>query len=896
MHNTCFLRPCDRVSSRVVAAFFLLLASSLGVLTNGSAFAAESFKPVKLIVQPAALELRGAQSDHGLLVTAVASDGRLLDVTAQAKFASQQPGIVTISTNGVCRAVSDGTAEILVSFGGKSGKVSVVAAETSRSRLPSFRQDVQPVLTRAGCNMGACHGKLAGQNGFKLSLRAYAPEQDITSLTTDVSGRRINPAFPDESLLVLKALGKVPHEGHQRFAEGSRYHQTLVEWIAARCPGPTTNEADVARIEILPGHRVLRVGETQPLLARAFYQDGSTRDVTWLAQFFSNDENTASVTPDGLVKALRHGETSIRAHFQGQVEVVMISIPYTNKVQSRDFAKGNSALDEAVFAKLKALRIPPSAACDDATFLRRASLDATGTLPNAEQVRAFAADAAKDKRAKLVERLLAGPEFVDYWTLQLADLLQNRKERDHDVRGTKGVRSFHNWLRGEVAVNRPWNELAHAVITASGDVVATPAIGYYITTIGEKKAEESEVVDSVAQAFLGTRVGCARCHNHPLEKFTQDDYYHFAAFFSKVSLQRKEPGAGGTTLFTESKDEQERKKKMNEVAKSLAEVETQMASAAGDEAEKAKKKLAEQQKKLAEARQDYEKVMAKMPGVTQPRTKKFMEPQPLDRSRFEFKPGADVRASLANWIVDPKNPQFSAAMVNRLWRHFMGVGLVEPVDDLRASNPPTNPELLKVLTQEFVAHGYDLKHVMRLILNSRAYQLSSATRAGNETDRKFYSHYFARRLPAEVILDAISRATGVPDDFKGYPVGTRAIQLPEPGIGSYFLSLFGRSDRVTACACERNGEVTLPQLLHLQNGDATGKKVRADDSRLTALLKATPDDAKLVEELFLATLNRRPTAAELTKVTASMTDGAREETFSDLFWALLNSKEFAFNH
>ena len=859
--------------------------------------AAQDFKAARLVAHPPVLDLSGAAAQHNVIVTALDSSGSATDVTSQARYTSSRPELIAISTDGSVRALADGGAEIVIQFGGKSVKVPVTARDTQARRGVSFRQDIEPVLTRSGCNMGACHGKLAGQNGFKLSLRGYAPELDHAWLTSDLSGRRINPAFPDESLLLLKPLGKVPHEGRQRFEEGSRYHETLVAWIAARAPGPDTNETDAVRLELLPGNRTLRVGESQQLLARAHYADGRVRDVTWLVKLFSNDENTASVTPDGLIKAIRHGETAIRAHFQGQVEVITVTIPYENKVTPRDFAQSSSLVDAAVFAKLRALNLPPSAECDDATFLRRVTLDLTGTLPTSEQARAFPAEKAKDKRAKLIEQLLASSEFVDYWALQLADLFQNRKERDHDVRGAKGVRAFHTWLRGEVAANRPWNEVAREVLTARGSEAEHPEIGYFIYNVGEKRnIEESETPDAVAQAFLGTRIGCARCHNHPLEKYTQDDFYHFAAFFSKVQMKRTDSEKGATVLNISTNEEEEQRKRLVEAEKGFTEATNAMLKAEGPEMDKAKKKMAEQQKKLEEARLQLQKVASRMPTVTQPRTKKSMAPQPLDRQAFAFEPGSDPRAQLAEWITNPKNPLFSGAMVNRLWKHFLGTGLVEPVDDLRASNPPTNPELWKQLNAEFVRSGYDLRHIMRLILNSRTYQLSSSTRPGNETDKKFYSHYYARRLPAEVMLDAIARATGVPDEYKGYPIGTRAVQLPEPGVSSYFLTLFGRSDRVTACACERNGEVTLPQLLHLQNGDATVKKVRADNCRIKSLLKEQTDDTKVIEELFLTTMNRRSTADELATVKKALGTEDREEAFRDLFWALLNSKEFAFNH
>jgi len=461
-------------------------------------------------------------------------------------------------------------------------------------------------------------------------------------------------------------------------------------------------------------------------------------------------------------------------------------------------------------------------------------------------VQAFLADTDPKKREKLIDALLARPEFTDYWTMQLGDLFQNRKERDHDVRGPKGVRQFHLWLREQVAANRPWDELAREVLIAKGSSSENPAVGYYIVTVGEQRhAENSEVGESVAQALLGTRIGCARCHNHPLERYTQDDFYHFAAYFSRVKLDRKESKSGITMLSVSHPDQNQNKNPV---------------------------------------------------GVSQPRTGMFMKAQPLDRTPNDVTPGDDPREVLAKWITDPKNAAFSGAMVNRVWKHYMSVGLVEPVDDLRATNPPTNPALWKALNAEFVGKKYDLRQLMRVILNSRAYQLSSATRPGNETDARFYSHYYARRLPAEVLLDAICDATAVPEKFDGYPVGMRAVQVPDPGTASYFLRTFGRSDRVTACACERNGEVSLPSVLHLISGDTTTGKVANGNGWLAKALKDEKDDDKLLDALVLRTLSRLPRDAERAKVKELLKDAPREELFRDLLWAVLNSKDFLFNY
>ncbi|HEY0456917.1 MAG TPA: DUF1549 domain-containing protein, partial [Verrucomicrobiae bacterium] len=734
------------------ALLFCLLLTVLPALPATRQPALKPVKPANLVAQPSQITLSGPKDIHAILVTAVTADGSTYDVTARSRFTSKQSKLIEVSTNGLCRALGDGQSEIQVSFGGKTATVLVKAAHISEHTPPSYRQEILPLLTRSGCNAGACHGKMAGQNGFRLSLRGFAPEWDYDWLTGEVHSRRIDYAFPDESLLIQKPLGRVPHQGGVRFEEGSRYHKTLLDWIAARTPGINTNETDAVRLEILPGDRIMRPGESQQLLVRAFYPDGKSRDVTWLAQFYSNEEPLAQVTPEGVVKCLRYGETSIRAHFQGLVEVVNITMPYENKIDPKLFARKNNQVDEFVMKKLQALRLPPSELSDDGTFIRRAFLDTIGTLPTAQETAQFIADSDSNKRAQLIDKLLERPEWVDYWTLQFSDLLQNRKERDHDVRGAKGVRSFHNWLRGQLAQNRRWNELARDILTASGDVTEKPEIGYFITTVGEKRASESEATDSVAQAFLGTRVGCARCHNHPLEKYTQDDFYHFSAFFSRVSLKREEPGKGKTILSAMTREEEDKQKELTQAAKALKELEESLAQKSDDEKQKMQKKMSEQKKRLADTKDQLDKLRSKMPTVTQPRTKKPMAPQPLDRSTVDYKPGEDPRELLADWMTNPKNEYFGGAMVNRLWKHFLGVGLVEPVDDLRASNPPSNRELWNFLGSEFVAHKYDLKHVMRLILNSRTYQLTSSTLPGNKAEHRFYSHYYARRLPAEVLL------------------------------------------------------------------------------------------------------------------------------------------------
>jgi hypothetical protein len=823
-----------------------LLSVSLAAFLAGAVHA----QAPRIVVQPPRIELTGNGARHGILVTAIATDGSTRDVTREAKFASSHDDIVAVSPAGECRTVRDGDAAIVIEAIGQTASVSVVVKDANANHPPSFVNDVEPILTRFGCNMGACHGKGAGQNGFRLSLRGYAPEWDYGWITREFDNRRVNTGMPEASLLVRKPLGEITHEGGKLLRPDGRETQTLLEWIRAGVPAPKKDESTVRGLEILPGNRQMKVGQEQQLLVRAEFSDGAWKDVTWVTQFAANDQSVAEVSPGGLVKMVREGETAVRATYQGQVAVVMVAAPHAKAVSPEVFAKKNNFIDEHVFKKLADLHIEPSPLCRDDVFLRRVYLDTIGVLPTPDEVRAFAADTREDKRAHVIESLFERPEFVDFWALQLGDLLQNRRESDHDVRGSKGVRAMHQWIRHQVAINRPWDEMAKELLTSTGSADDNPAIGYFIVTVGEQRdAHRSPVVASAAQTFLGTRIGCAQCHNHPSEKYTQDDYYHFAGFFSRISFSRKDPKQGTTTLRVGTADKNQSKGPV---------------------------------------------------GVSQPRTNKFLPAQPLDRSKIEIGAGDDPRAKLADWIVNPANEAFAGAMVNRLWAHFLGVGLVEPIDDLRASNPPTNPGLWKALVKEFADHKFDRRQIMRVILNSRTYQLSSIPTESNVRDSRFYSHYYARRLPAEVLLDALSSATGVPDRFEGYPVGVRAAQVPDPAVKSYFLGLFGRSERLTACTCERNNEVTLPQLLHMSGGQTITQKLRDPEGRLRTLVHAKMSDRELADEVFLVTLGRLPSAAERRQVdslaTREMDAAAREDAYRDLFWALLNTKEFAFNH
>jgi len=867
----------------------LLLGCAAAALFLGQARADNDVSA--LAVEPAAIALEGPGADHGFLVTADA-----LDVTKQATCISSNPKIVSVDP-GRLTAVADGEAEITVTYGGKSARIKVASSATGVPVAPSFRNEVVPVLTRFGCNQGGCHGKEAGQNNFKLSLRGFAPEEDYNRLIVESFGRRMNHASPELSLVLTKASGRVPHRGGELFAKDSRAYELLVKWIEAGTPNVKAEEPSLSSLEILGGDKKMSVGQEQQLLVRATFSDGRVRDVTWLAKFYSNDVTVLHITDAGRLQAKREGASTIRAHFLDKVAVAAFTIPHQRPVDPALYAARQNVLDGPLFEKLAELRIPPSPGCSDEEFLRRAFLDTIGTLPTAAEAAAFIDDKSPGKRVKAVDALFERPEFVDYWAQLLGDLLQNRKERDHDVRGSKGVRNFHQWLREQVAANRPWNELARDVLTATGDTSKSPQIGYFVVTVGEnREAPKSDLVASVAQSFLGTRILCCRCHNHPDEKYTQDDYYHFAAFFSAVSMDRQKPDKAPTALAVMTPGEQEQRKRQADLEKQVKTIEISLTGKPEEEQKKLQKQIDDKRKEMEGCRKRADEIRRQPVKVSQPRTGKALDAQPLDRSKIEMVPGEDPRKALVDWMTAPTNEVFSGAMVNRLWKHFFGIGMIDPVDDLRSSNPPVNGPLWKTANREFVQSGFNLRHVMKLILTSRAYQLGSSTRPENENDRRFYSHYYAKRISAEVLLDAISQVTGVPDSFPGYPVGIRATQLPDPGVESHFLKLFGQSDRVTACACERNGDVTLPQLLHLQNGASVVEKIKSADGRLAKLMKESADDAALVESLFLTAMGRRPREAESKTVARLLEASDRAEVIRDLFWALLNSKEFVFNH
>ncbi len=711
----------------------------------------------------------------------------------------------------------------------------VAAAAPARAEPPvSFRRDVVPMLTRAGCNAGACHGAPSGKNGFRLSLRGYDPALDHHTLTREAAGRRIDPLAPDASLVLMKATGRTAHEGGRRFEPESTAYRIVRDWIAGG--GPDDGLPPPDRLEVAPSRVILDApAAAQPLRVTAHFPDGSARDVTELTRFAVNHPAAAEVTAAGVVRKLKPGEVAVAAEYMGVMAAA--------EVVFRDLAPGfrwpdppaNNFVDTLIFAKIQELRIEPAGLCTDEEFVRRAHLDAIGRLPTPERVRAFLADRSPDKRAKLVDELLARDEFADLWAQHWADRLGVNQR----FVGKIGAVKYHRWVREQIAANVPEDELARRVLTAAGGNYSNPPAGFY-----RRLRDPQTRAEEVSQLFLGVRVGCARCHNHPGERWTQDDYYGLAAFFAR--LQYKDG-----PFFVQLYDKEE----------------TVLPLRDGE--------------------------------VTQPRTGKVMPPKFLGGEVAEIAPGQDRREAFAAWLTAPDNPFFAKAAVNRIWYHLFGRGLVDPVDDLRSTNPPSHPALLDALAADFVAHGFDRKHLIRVVMTSRVYQLSHRPTATGRDDAKYFSHYPLRRLGAEQLLDAIADATGVPAKFPGLPTGTPAAALPDGEYKHPLLEAFGRPARAMACECERGTDTNLTQALHLVGGLTFDRQVRDPDGRAAKLAKSAKPDGEILDELFLATLSRLPTGAERVRLLARFAQrgpAGRRAVAEDVLHALINSPEFLFQH
>jgi hypothetical protein len=819
-----------RLSPRVLGALALSLASWLGQSGARAQAPAELIgSPASVAIEPGEVDLVGRRATAQLIATATYPDGGLRDLTRALEWSSLDPAVAVVSATGRVEPVADGDATIVARGGSVEARVTVRVSKTAEPAPVSFRRDVIPAFSQAGCNMGACHGTPTGKGGFKLSLRGYLPDDDFKCLTREAGGRRINTFEPDAAMLLRKPLGEIAHEGGLRLRRGTKTFEFLHDWMAEGARDDAGLPPAV-KLELLPGNRVLNApAASQQVVAIVTYADGTRRDVTPICYYDSSSADIAAVDETGFVQFKNRGEVAVIAHYLDLVANVRL----THLVDVPGFAPApvpqDNIVDATVFAKLNRMRIAPSELCTDEEFVRRVYLDCIGVLPTPEEVRAFAADADPAKRVKLVDTLLARPEFNDFWTLKFADVLRSNSR----LLQPKGAVVFNRWIQESITQNKPMDRFVRELLTAEGSTFKNPAANYYRIS---RDPENS--VETTAQLFLGVRIQCAKCHNHPFERWTQDDYYGFAAFFSRV---RQKKGV-------------------------LPDEEVIFAANGGD--------------------------------VRQPRTGQVMKPKALGGPAFEDEKGADVRREkLAEWLTSPQNPFFAKSLVNRVWYHLLGRGIVEPVDDFRDSNPPSNDELLDALAADFVAKGYDLRQLVRTILTSRTYGLSARPNALNQDDTIYFSHAYTKLLPAEVLLDAISTVTGTATKFANLPEGTRAIEIPDGKMEDPFLKTFGRPARELACECERESDSNLSQALQLIGGATVNNKLRDDNGRMATLAKGEATPESIATELYWVALGREPNASELSAAVAHIRDAKdRRQAVEDLGWVLINTKEFLFRH
>lgn len=783
--------------------------------------------PAKIDFYPPDIQLSASQARQRFVVVATRPDGVTEDVTAKAKVTPADANLVRIE-GPIAYPKADGQTSLNVEYEGKTATVPVVVKGAAAARPVSFKLDVMPVFMRAGCNTGGCHGSARGKDGFHLSLFGYDPPGDYQNLTREIGFRRINLAVPEESLLLQKALGLVAHTGGKRFEPGSEYYRTLLAWLQAGAPNDVGEVPKVESVELYPPQAVLEgAGSKQQMVVRAKYSDGSYRDATDLTVFLSNNDNSAPVDSSGLVTAANRGEAFVMARFDtktvgSQCIVLPAGLSYTPpNVPPANY------IDELVNAKLQKLRILPSATCSDPVFLRRATLDITGKLPTEEEYQLFMADKDPARRAKLVDRLVEKKEFAEIWAMKWAELLMIRSTNEVSP---KSAFLYANWLTERISKNQPLDQMVRELLSASGGTFRNPATNFY-----QVETDTLKTAENVAQVFMGIRVQCAQCHNHPFDRWTMDDYYGFAAFFCQIGRKPAEDYRE-TIVFDRASG-----------------------------------------------------------GVNHPVGGRPMEPKLLGGPQPDVK-GKDRRRVLAEWLTSPDNPFFAPSVANRVWAHFLGTGIVEPVDDVRASNPAGNPELMQALGKKLVEYRYDFKRLVRDICNSQAYQRSTERSASNEGDERNFAHARVRRIQAEMLLDCISQVTETKDKFSGLPLGARAIEIANGTTSTYFLTTFGRSPRETVCAAEVRTEPTLSQALHLINGDTVQQKI-ASGGVVKKQLDAGKPPQEILKSLFIRCLCREPTADEMAKLTKLVeADKNRQAALEDVFWSLLNCREFVFNH
>ena len=824
----------NRRSIPLLLVGFVLAGASLAAAKRAETAESGPAKPglpeiSSLQVEPASLTLHDARDARQVLVWGIAADGQKYDLSDDAKFASDS-AVVAVDSDRFVKPVRAGEATVTVSAAGKEAKLSVKVLRAEQEPV-RFTRDVMPVLAGVGCNAGTCHGAAKGKNGFKLSLRGYDAEYDYNALVNELQGRRVNRVDPARSLMLLKPTGEVPHEGgHVLQASGRRY-DIILQWIkegAKYEPDPGTARPN--SLEVLPKEVALDLpGRTQRLIVLAHYPDGTVRDVTPDAVLSSNSIEVARITGNEIT-GLRRGEAAILIRYEGNYGVANVSIMGDRTGFAAAPMPEYNYVDHFINAKCEKMKIVPSDECTDAEFIRRIYLDLTGMTPSAQQARAFVEDQtpSREKREKLVDQLLGSKDFVDNWSNKWADLLQCNSK----TLGTKGVWVFREWIREAVAQNMPYDQFARTLITAEGSSLDNPPVNYMRTL-----KDDGKITEDVSQTFLGIRFNCNKCHDHPFERWTMNQYYEFGAFFARVSFK---PGA----------------------------------------------------------RMGEEIVYDNFNGgeVTHPKTMKVVEPLVPYGDNPNWKSAQARQNAFADWLVAKKNPFFAKSYANRVWSYFFGRGIIDPVDDIRASNPPVNPELLDAITEDFVKSGFDVQHLIRTIVLSRTYQLSFVPNKWNEDDKINFSHAQPRRMTAEQMMNAVAVATGTQPQLAGLPSGLRPEDEPDGMVdGNDFLKLFGRPKRESACECERTSNVSLAHALNLINGHLISDSVDRPENAITRLVNAEPDNRKVVEEIYYMTLNRPPTEKELSSASDLGSGALRIQVAQDLAWALMNSPAFLFN-
>lgn len=836
----------------------LPVLTALCWLLSSIAFGSE---PTSFTVLPRVVSLSGQHATAEILVQRTIRDGIGGDGSVGYAIGSQITEGITLAVadsrvatilDGRVMAQQDGATELLVRIADSQriARIPIIVKNLTKPMEWEFEAHVQAILAKQGCNSGACHGALAGKGGFRLSLRGYDSLADHYTITRQDRGRRVEPADPGRSLLLAKPSTLLPHKGGLRLPEISRDYQILANWIAAGAPGPVAEAAKLEGIEVLPRDQVLQPGDKQQLVVLAHYNDGRTEDVTHWAKFNSTSEVVAQVDEQGNVEVMGAGKGAVVAWFASRVAIASLVVPTQTTIPPSAYAnfEPKNLIDEILREEWQALGLAPSATCSDATFLRRASLTATGTLPSVERVQQFLSDPTPDRRERVVDELLSTATFIDYWSYQWSDLLLV----NGNLLRPDAVAAFYKWIRAQVENNTPWDEFARQIVLARGDSFEQGATNFYAI-----HQDPGALTENTCQAFMGLSIGCAKCHNHPLEKWTNDQYYAMANLYSRVRAK----GWGGDARSGDGR-------------RSLVVLER------GD-------------------------LIQPSTGVPQP-------PAPLDAPQLELDAVGDRREFLAQWLTSQDNRYFSRAIVNRVWANYMGVGLVESVDDLRASNPASSERLLNALADYLVEHDFDLKALMRLIMNSQTFQLSAQATDDNAMDGRFYCRYYPQRLMAEVMHDAIVNVTGVPTkfteiEFAGadkvatsfYPEGTRSLELYDSAVANYFLRTFGRHQRRITCDCERSDQPTVVQVLHLSNGDTLNQKLSDPNSRIAQWAAAELSLEQVLENAYLTALSRYPTADELARVLKLINDAdaegvPRRESYEDLLWSLMTSSEFLF--